>query len=116
MNTIDKLSYITNLLFNKIEDTEIDLSEEECDNIVNYSKDIRKELRQSEKLEKVFEILKKKRLSIVYFVYEIRADKNARNYSDYKYWAFNKVKSKDDLLAEDEFNLLLKEVFGNDKH
>lgn len=64
MNTIDKLSYITNLLFNKIEDTEIDLSEEECDNIVNYSKDIRKELRRSEKLEKVVEMLKKEDLII----------------------------------------------------
>lgn len=51
MNTIDKLSYITNLLFNKIEDTEIDLTEEECDNIVNFSKDIRKELRRLEKLK-----------------------------------------------------------------
>jgi len=51
MNTIDKLSYITNLLFNKIEDTEIDLSEEECDNIVNYSKDIRKELKKYEELK-----------------------------------------------------------------
>lgn len=77
---------------------------------------IQQDLERLEKLEKVAEILKKKRLSLVYFVYEIRADKNARNYSDYKYWAFNKVKSKDDLLAEDEFNLLLKEVFGNDKH
>ena len=51
MTNIDKLSYITNLLFNKIEDTEIDLTEEECDNIVNFSKDIRKGLRKSEKLE-----------------------------------------------------------------
>lgn len=58
MNTIDKLCYIENLLFNKIEDTEIDLSEEECDNIANYSKDIRKELRQLEKSEKAVEIIK----------------------------------------------------------
>ena len=74
---------------------------------------IEKDLKKLEKLEKVFEILKKKRLSIVYFVYEIRADNNERNYSDYKYWAMNKVKSKDDLLTEEEFNLL-KEVFGNE--
>jgi len=57
MNTIDKLSYITNLLFNKIEDTEIDLSEEEADNIVNYSKDIRKELRRTKKLERIETII-----------------------------------------------------------
>ena len=58
MTNIDKLSYLTNLLFSKIEDTEIDLSEEECDNIVNFSKDIRKDLRRLEELEKVVERLK----------------------------------------------------------
>lgn len=57
MNTIDKFSYIISLLFSKIEDTEIDLSEEECDNIVNYSKDIRKELRRSKKLERIETII-----------------------------------------------------------
>lgn len=67
---------------------------------------IQQDLDRLKKLEKAIEILEKKRLSIVYFVYEIRADNNKRNYSDYKYWTFNRVKSKDDLLTEDEFELL----------
>lgn len=53
MNTIDKLSYITNLLFSKIDDNEIDLSKEEFVNIVNFSKDIKKDLRRLEKLKNI---------------------------------------------------------------
>ena len=67
---------------------------------------IERDLEKSRKLEKAVAIMKKKRVSLVYFVYEIRADKNRRNYLDYKYWAFSKVKSKQDLLTEDEFNSL----------
>ncbi len=57
MNTIDKFSYIISLLFSKLDDTEIDLSEEECANIFNFSKDIRKELRRSKKLERIEAII-----------------------------------------------------------
>ena len=62
MTSIDKLSYITNLFFNKIEDTKIDLSEEECDNIVNFSKDIRKNLRRLDKIETIIEDYEKYKL------------------------------------------------------
>ena len=51
MTSEEKLNYITNLLFNKLENTNIDLTEEEADNIVNYNKDLRKDLEALETIK-----------------------------------------------------------------
>lgn len=64
MTSIDKLSYITNLFFNTLDNTEIDLTEEECDNIVNYAKDIRKDLKKLDKIKSDTNLLFTRRKAI----------------------------------------------------
>ena len=45
LTTEEKLNYLMDLLFRKLEKSNIDLTEEEADNIPTYAKDIRKELK-----------------------------------------------------------------------
>lgn len=53
MTSKEKLHYLTNLLFRKLEDTDIDLTQEECDNVVNFNKDIRKDLDKLERIKAI---------------------------------------------------------------
>ena len=45
MDETYEINYIVNLLYKKIENTDIDLTEEEADNIPKYANSIRKKLR-----------------------------------------------------------------------
>ncbi len=110
MTSIDKLFFITNLLFNlcdKIEDENFDLTEEQADNIVNYSKDIRQDLQRLKKLEKAIEIIKEKQINIVMFCMF------HRSLSDYNDWLDRTNHQNKFKLNQEEFDLLNK-VFKNE--
>ncbi len=59
MTSKEKLNYLTNLLFKKLGNTDIDLTQEESDNVVNYSKDLRKDLDKLEKTEVIIKYYEK---------------------------------------------------------
>lgn len=56
MESKEKLKYLTNLLIKKLDNSDIDLTEEENNNVVNYYKDIKKDLESLETLLKYLPI------------------------------------------------------------
>ena len=109
MTSIDKLRYITNLLFKKLEDTCIDLTQEESDNVVNFNNDLRKDLNRLEKLEKVIEILKP------FFKNKICKEESGIEWYGFKEEPSYVIWDNEPFPLEKDQYDLLKEVFDDDK-
>lgn len=104
MTSKEKLRYLTNLIFIKSEETDIDLTQEESDNVVNFNKDLRKDLDRLEKYEKAKELIKKKHINVLNLLHFSR---------DYPKNSCLNIYNKNVAieLTQDEFDLIV-EVFG----
>jgi len=95
-----KLKYLTDLLFGKLVDTNIDLTPRQKSNIVTYSNDLKEDLDRLEKYDKVKDFLK---TNPSYLSAILGFD----SYEDFKhYYSSNYTKD----VNEEIFNLV-KEVF-----
>ena len=106
MENKEKLHYITNLLFRKLENTDIDLTQEESDNVVNFNKDLRADLNRLEKLEKVIEILKP------FFKESLCKYESGIEWYGFKEEPYYVISNNDPFPLEKDWYELLKEVFG----